>query len=369
MANVTLKNVTAGPIRNGLDLAIHDREFIVVAGPAGSGASTIVRLIAGLEDPSGGEISFDDRRVDGLPPKERDVAWLAHDYVPYPRLSAFENLAIGLRRRNFAETEIKKRIAGVAAALGLEAEFEMNPLSLRADQQRPVGLARAMARQPKVYLFDDAFVGLESEAARRGRTEVAKLHQRSFPTIIYATRFAAEALAFGQRTVVVADGMIQQDAPAQQIYDAPANLVVAKFFGDPPMNLVTGSVKQERNGLVFSEAGDGTISLQLSAHRFPQAKDFLNRHIVFGFRPEDVWTEDLAGSGKESGLGFRALIDRVEGRGAETDLFLQTGANALIAKSLRPEQAQAGQRIQFRIALEKTHLFDAESGLRVPPGP
>ncbi|HEX4640874.1 MAG TPA: ABC transporter ATP-binding protein [Chthoniobacterales bacterium] len=362
MATVTLKNIATGPIEGGLDLTIHDREFVVLAA---DGTSTILRLIAGLEDLHGGEILFDDRRVDTVAPKERDVAWLARNYTPYPGLSVFENLAIGLRGRNFAETEIKKRISAVAAALGLETQLEANANSLQLEQQRLVGLARAMVRQPKVYLFDEPFAGLDSEAARRGRAEVTRLYQRSSPTIIYATRLAEEALAFGERTVVLTDGVIQQDSSVQEIYDVPANLTVAKFFGDPPMNLVAGTLKQERNGLVFSEAGDGTIAVLLSSDRFPNARDFLSRPVVLGFRPEDVRIEGSGGSAKDDGFGFRALVDRAERRGSAADLFLQTGAHALIARSLRPAEAQVGQRLQFRITVEKAHLFDAESGQRV----
>ena len=195
MANITLKNVTAGAIKGELNLAIPDREFVVLTGAAEN--STIVRLMAGLEDVSKGEIFFDDRRVDGIAPKDRDVALVAHDYTPYPHLSVFENLAIGLRRRKFADTEIRKRIAAVAAIFRLEARLEGNAGSLSAEQRRLVGLARAMVRQPKVYLFDEPFAGLDPAAARDGRAEIVRLHQRSSATMVFATTNAAEALALG----------------------------------------------------------------------------------------------------------------------------------------------------------------------------
>jgi multiple sugar transport system ATP-binding protein len=367
MATVTLKKVSAQGIEGGLDLTIRDREFAVLCGPIGSGISAIVRLIAGLEEASQGDLLFDDRRVNAVPPKDRDVALVANDYVPYPRLSVFENLAIGLRRRKFAETEIKKRIGAVASALGLEAELGGNAAQLSREQQLFLGLARAMVRQPKVYLFDDPFADLAPAAARRGRAEIVKLHQRSAATILYATTAPTEAIALGQRTIVLADGAMQQDAVAQSIYNAPINLAVAKFFGDPPMNLIPGTLKVERNVVVFSEAGDGTISMPLSA---ANANNFVGKPVVLGFRPEDVEIDSTPSDGKPATASFRALIERAEPKGSGADLYLQTGAHAVIASSQRWGEAEAGgHRAQFRIKIEKAHLFDPETGFRVTQGP
>ncbi|HEX8897829.1 MAG TPA: ABC transporter ATP-binding protein [Chthoniobacterales bacterium] len=366
MANLSLKNVTAGAIKSGLDLAIRDREFVVLTGPAGSGCSTIVRAIAGLDGVSQGEIFFDDRCINAVALKDRDLALLARDYTPYSRLSVFENLAIGLRRRNFADTEIKKRVAAVAAALGLEAQLQANTESLSAEQRCFVGLARTMVRQPKVYLFDEPFADLDAAAARHGRAEIVKLHQRSSATVVYATSDPSEALALGQRTVVLVDGVIQQEGAAQSIYDAPANLAVAKFFGEPPMNLVTGTLKQERSGLVFSEAGDGTIVVPLPLDRYPDAHNFLGKSVVLGFRPEDIEVDPSPDAGKPSEGSFRALVERAELKGLEADLFLQTGAHSLIARNRGwvPE-AEGGHRLRFGITLAKTHLFDPDTGRRL----
>ena len=358
MAGITLKKLRGNTVEIIPDLMLADREFVVLTGPGGSGISAIVRMIAGLEDISEGEILFDNRRIDDLAPRDRDVAFVAHDYAPYPGLTVFENLAMGLRRKNFADTEIGKRIASVAAALGIEAQLETNAETLSTEQRRFAGLARAMVRQPKVYLFDEPFADLEPAAARHGRGEIVKLYRRSPTTIVYATTDPSEALAFGERTVILIDGAIQQDSLAQNIYDAPANLAVAKFFGDPPMNLVAGTLKQERNALLFSEAGDGTMAVPLAADRYSEAKNFIGKPVVFGFHPEDV--EIVAES------GFRALIERVETRGFETNVYLHTGTHALIARTLRRiDQARDGHRIQCGITLEKAHLFDLETGRRL----
>jgi multiple sugar transport system ATP-binding protein len=368
MANVALRNFTAGTLKGGVDLVIGDREFVVLTGPAGFGGSAIVRAIAGLEDVSGGEILFDDRPINHVAAKDRDVALVSHDYTPYPALSVFENLAIGLRRRNFAESETKKRIVAVAAVLGLEEELEQKADSLPGGRQRLVGLARAMVRQPKVYLFDEPFRDLDSAAARHARAEVMNLQQRSSAMIVYATSAAAEAIALDQRTVVFSSGAIQQDGPARAIYDEPENLAVASFFGDPPMNLVAGTLRQERSGLVFSETGDGTMALPLPLVRFPGAASLAGKSVFLGLRPEDIEIEGPVAAGTPGAASFRALVERAEPSGAEANVYLNTGAHSLVARSRRwGQEAGGGRRVQFATTLEKAHLFDAETGRRVTP--
>lgn len=364
MSAITLKSI------GGVALTIRDREFVVFTGPADCGNSAIVRLIAGLAENGQGDILFDERRVNDVPPKDRDVAFLSHNYAPYPGMMVAENLAIGLERRKFASAEIKKRVAAVAETLGLQDQLPANPQSLSREQQRLVGLARAMVRQPKVYLFDEPFADLEPAAASRGRAAIAALRLRSSSTILYSTSDPVEALAFGARTVILKDGVVQQDADAQAIFNEPANLFVAKFFGDRPMNLVPGTLKQERDAVVFSEAGDGTIAIRWPASRFTGAKELSAGSVVLGFRPEAVEIAAASEEANRSSNAFRALVDRVEPKGAETDLYLRTGAHDLICRSRRwAGQAEAGHRFQFAIELAKTHLFDAVSGRRLTPEP
>src|ERR1700736_1634350 len=193
MATVTLKNISGASLKGGLDLTIRDREFVVLTGPTGCGSSAIVRLIAGLEDVLQGDILFDERRVNDVPPKDREVAMLSHDYMPYPNLSVRDNLAMGLERRKFANSEIEKRVAAAASVLGLQNQLSASPKSLSPEELRFAGLARAMVRQPKVYLFDEPFANLEQAAASRGRAAIAELRQRSSATIICATSDPAEA--------------------------------------------------------------------------------------------------------------------------------------------------------------------------------
>jgi multiple sugar transport system ATP-binding protein len=360
MATVTLKNV------GGVDLTIHDREFIVLTSPGDSAGSVIVRLIAGLTDVSQGDILFDERRINDVPPQDRDVAFLSHEYAPYPQKSVYDNLAIGLERRKFASAEIKKRITAVAETLSFQEQLSARPESLSAEAQRFLGLARVMVRQPKVYLFDEPFKNLGATATRRARTAIVQLRQRSSATIVYATSDPMEALALNARTVVLENGVVQQDADAATIFDAPENLFVAKSFGDPPMNLVAGALKQERDGLVFSETGDGTIVIRLPVSDFANASDFAGRPVVLGFRPGAVDIANPAETGGRSGISFRALVDRVEPKGAETDLYLRTGAHELICRSRGwAGQGEGGHRFQFEIDLKKAHFFDAASGRRL----
>jgi multiple sugar transport system ATP-binding protein len=218
-----------------------------------------------------------------------------------------------------------------------------------------------MVLQPRIYLFDRPFAHLGPLEASRGRAAIAALQQRSSATIIYATSDPAEALSLGARTVVIAGGTVQQDADAQTVYDSPAHLTVAKFFGEPPMNLVQGTVKRERDGLVFVEAGEGTILVDLSGSRFDGAADLAGRAAVLGFRAESVEIAASEGSNRPAS-GFRAVVERAEARGAQTDLYLRTGAHELICRTACWEEG-GGRRLQFAIDLAKASLFDAETGL------
>jgi multiple sugar transport system ATP-binding protein len=360
MSAITLKNI------GGVDLVIRDREFLVLTGPRGCGNSAIIRGIAGLVENEQGDILFDDRRINDVPPKDRDVSLLSHDYTPYPGMTVSENLAIGLERRKFASAEIKKRLAAVAETLGLQDQLSVKPQSLAPEEQRFVGLARAMVRQPKVYLFDEPFANLDPAAASRGRAAITALRLRSSSTIVYSTSDPGEALAFGARTVILKDGVVQHDADAQSIFDEPANLFVAKFFGNPPMNLVHGTLKQERDAVVFFEAGDGTIAIRRPASHFTGAKELATGPVVLGFRAQDV---EIAAEAEGSSNAFRALVDRVEPKGAETDLYLRTGAHELICRSRHwAGRGEVGHRLQFEIELERVHLFDAVSGGRITAG-
>lgn len=360
MARIALHNISVIGLTD-FSFEIQDREFVVVAGPSGCRSSTILRVIAGLEDPSRGDVFFGERSMNDVPPKDREVAFVFRDYTPYPRMSVYSNLAFALRSGKFSEVETKKRVLAAAEVLGLQEIMERMPETLGGEERQRVSLARAIVRQPKVILFDEPFANLDGDARARGRAEIRKLHQRLPATIIYATSDPVEALAMGDRLVVLDRGVVQQEGNPATVYDAPANLFVARFIGQPPMNLIHGTLKQDRDSLIFSEQGDGTIKLRLPVSDFPSAQNFVAHPIVLGVRPENITVAQ--GDTERSPASFRALVDMVEPIGAETNFYLQTGAHALVCRSrLEIDKGNAGHRLQFEIDLRKARLFDPASG-------
>ena len=372
MATVSFKNVIH-PGRKGADLTaahdltlqIHDREFITVVGPPHCGLSSLVRMIAGLDEPSKGDIFIGDRRVNNVPPKGRDVALVSRHHALYPGMSLYDNLAFGLKRRKFPPKEIKNRVLAAAEIFGLQQLLEEKSESFSVEQRQRIALARAVALQPKVFLFDEPLADLESLTRGQMRQEIAKLHQRVQATMIYATHDPVEAMALGGRMVVLNEGTVQQDGSALSLYDEPANVFVAGFLGDPPMNLISGALKPDRDGLVFTEAGDGTIEIRLAASDFSAGQEWAGRPILLGVRPEEIRMVESAKAEKSSGV-FPALIDFVEQAGFETNLSLQTGASALKCR-VRGEgmPLEAGQRGRFQLNLSSLRLFDPVSTRRI----
>lgn len=366
MASITLKNLVGPEIPSpGLNLAIRDRDFVVLTGPDAPVLSFIVRAIAGLNETSSGEVLLDERSMNDVAPKERAIALVARDSVPYPRLSVYENLALGLTSRRFGKTEAHKRIKEAVAELGLEASLETRPHDLTAEQRQLIAFARAIALQPKVYLFDEPFRGLSDDAQRRGRAQIVKLRRRETATVLYATSDPIEASALGGRVVFVKNASVMQEGDAASLIAEPAHVLVASFFGDPPMNLVRGTLKRDRDGVSFSETGDGTINLQLPASVVSAAAENLGQAVILGIRPDDLEVTDGSGSG-DAATGFRALAERVEIKGNHRDIYVQTGAHHLICRSrLWPVEDEGGHRCTLRVDPAKTCLFDAVSGHRI----
>ena len=374
MANVSLKNIAkVHPGKNGRDitvinelsLEIQDREFVVLVGPPHCGISTIIRMIAGLEDISKGEIFISDRRINDLPPKDRDIAMVFQNHLPYPRMSAYDNLAFGLKQRKFSDAEIRKRLLAVAEILGLQELLEHKSESLSGEQRQRLAIGRATALQPKVFLFDEPLANLEAKARGQMRNEIAKLHQRLQATMIYGTHDSIEAMAMGGRIVVLNDGAIQQIGTARALYDEPENVFVAEFVGSSPMNLVRGTLKPDRDGVLFSEVDDGTIEARLPIAELPALQAFLGKPVLLGIRPEQITALESSKTERYSG-SFPAIVDFVEATGGGTNYYLQTGAHRLICRTgggLDPREA--GQRGQFQLNLEKVCLFDPISGHRV----
>jgi multiple sugar transport system ATP-binding protein len=372
MAKVSLKNVSK--IYQGdkgsdaravtdFNLEIQDREFVVFVGPSGCGKSTTLRMIAGLEEITTGEICIGDRRVNDVPPKDRDIAMVFQNYALYPHMSVYENLAFGLKLRQYPKAEIKKRVNEAAKILGIESLLDRKPKSLSGGQMQRVAVGRAIVRQPKVFLFDEPLSNLDAKMRVQMRAEITKLHQRLQATMIYVTHDQIEAMTMGNRIVVMKDGVIQQiDAPLA-LYNEPKNLFVAGFIGSPSMSFVNGKLKDgPGDSVIFKESGDGVIDLRLAGR--PAAKAFAGRDVVLGVRPEAI---DLAQSSEKApGSRFQALVDLIEPMGAETNFYLQTGAHTIVCRTNAAfDHSESGHRRKFDIDTAKVHLFDPETTNRI----
>jgi multiple sugar transport system ATP-binding protein len=376
MANVSVRNVfKIYPGEKGGDvtavkdvsLEIADREFVVLVGPSGCGKSTALRMIAGLEEISKGDIFIGDRRVNDVAPKDRDIAMVFQNYALYPHMSVYDNLAFGLKLRKFSKTEIKKRVTDAAVILGIEALLDRKPKALSGGQRQRVAVGRAIVRQPKVFLFDEPLSNLDAKMRVQMRTEITKLHQRLQATMIYVTHDQIEAMTMGDRIVVMNDGAVQQNDAPLVLYNEPVNLFVAGFLGNPPMNFISGRLKQDGDKLRFCETEAGTIEVAFPSAERLAAREFIGKDIILGIRPEDLEVASFSRKeGKAAGVGFPAIVDLVEPMGAETNLHLQTGAHTLICRSQNSfDHSQAGHRLQFEINLAKAHLFDPVSTNRL----
>ena len=343
MASVRLKAVTKtypnGHVAaQGLDLDIADGEFMVLVGPSGCGKSTALRMIAGLETPTGGQIFIGDRDVTELPPQDRDIAMVFQTYALYPHMTVRENLSFGLRMRGAERDAIDRRVQEAARALGLEPVLARKPAQLSGGQRQRVALGRAIVREPKVFLFDEPLSNLDAKLRVETRAELARLHRRLGATVVYVTHDQEEAMTLGSRVAVMKDGFLQQVAPPMEVYRQPANRFVAGFVGSPGMNFLPGVILKR-------EAQDGRDGLTL------------------GVRPHDV-TIVPRGAGD-----LDAWVDVVEPRGSELLVYLRWGTDAGDAE-LRvvapPELAIEPERfVGVSFDRAKLHWFDSESGRRV----
>ena len=308
-----------------------------------------------------------ERRVNDVPPKDRDIAMVFQNYALYPHMSVYENMAFGLKLRKYPKAEIKKRVGEAAAILGIETYLDRRPKALSGGQRQRVALGRAIVRQPKVFLFDEPLSNLDAKMRVQMRTEITKLHQRLQATVIYVTHDQIEAMTMGTRIVVMKDGVIQQNDAPLTLYHNPANLFVAGFLGSPPMNFIHGKLAVDskvEGGLVFRE-NDGVIALPFRERERPALRAYVGKDIIAGIRPEDL---ELASAQRGPGeASFQAVVDLVEPMGAETNFYLQTGNHTVICRSTASvDQREVGHRLQFQVtSLPKVHLFDPVTTLRI----
>jgi multiple sugar transport system ATP-binding protein len=348
---------------NGINLTVADGEFMVLVGPSGCGKSTTLRMIAGLDEISGGTISIDGRVVNDVPPKDRDIAMVFQNYALYPHMSVYDNLAFGLKLRNFPTEEIDARVREAAVMLGLESYLDRRPKALSGGQRQRVAVGRAIVRKPRVFLFDEPLSNLDAKMRVSMRTEIARIHARLGATMIYVTHDQVEAMTMGDRICVMKDGNIMQVAEPLELYNRPANLFVAGFIGSPPMNLFPGTLHGAADGLRFVETNPQGNSLTL---RLPDAlaragAGHVGRPVVLGLRPEHVRDFAEASAG-ESAPAVDARVEVAEPMGAETFLHLTTGATTFIARVKPSGEYAIGQSAHVTLGLDHGHLFDAETG-------
>jgi len=364
MANLSLRNICK-VYPNGFEavkdfnLEIADQEFIIFVGPSGCGKSTTLRMIAGLEDISSGELRIGDRIVNDVEPKDRDIAMVFQNYALYPHMSVYDNMAFGLKLRKVPKDEIDKMVKEAAQILDLTPLLDRKPKALSGGQRQRVAMGRAIVRNPKVFLMDEPLSNLDAKLRVQMRIEIAKLHMRLGTTFVYVTHDQTEAMTLGTRIVVMKDGLIQQVDSPQNLYDKPNNLFVAGFMGSPQMNFIDA---------VVSVKGD-VASLDFNNHSIPlppaKSKKLIDgkyegKTVTFGIRPEDVYDSEMMVEASPQSV-FESTIRVYELLGAEVYLYFDLEEFAMTARVDSRTTARPGDVVKFAMDIEKIHVFDKET--------
>ncbi|MCI0707156.1 MAG: sn-glycerol-3-phosphate ABC transporter ATP-binding protein UgpC [Ignavibacteriae bacterium] len=361
MASVRLESVKkvydGGQVAvHGMDLDIHDKEFIVLVGPSGCGKSTTLRMIAGLEEVTEGTISIDGQAVNDAPPKDRDIAMVFQNYALYPHMSVYENMAFGLKLRKFPAKEIEQRVHEAASILGIENLLDRKPKALSGGQRQRVALGRAIVRKPKVFLFDEPLSNLDAKLRVQTRTEISKLHHRLAATMVYVTHDQMEAMTLGDRIVVMKDGHVQQIAPPLELYHHPCNKFVAGFIGSPAMNFFSGTL-QRKNGVVFHADTNG-FQLPVEKKHHKQLSKHIGKSVTLGLRPEHIAPKP---SGKAGKAKARVHVEVVEPMGNESLVYFTTGKDSIqyVARLNGIQIPDAGKTLDLAFDMSQAHFFDA----------
>jgi multiple sugar transport system ATP-binding protein len=345
-----------------ISIDIKDKEFLVLVGPSGCGKSTCLRMVAGLEEPTDGEIYIGDRIVNGVDPKDRDIAMVFQNYALYPHMSVFDNMAFGLKLRHFSKSDIKKRVEEAAGLLGLEQLLKRKPKELSGGQRQRVALGRAIVREAQVFLMDEPLSNLDAKLRVETRANIIKLHQRIQTTTVYVTHDQVEAMTMGDRIAVLNGGVIQQLGSPQELYDHPANMFVAGFIGSPSMNFIPNArVSTDNDTTTVVLEGVGKVVVPpIYAER---ARAAANRNLTFGIRPSHL--EDASLVGERSEVEHSAIdgtVDVVENLGNELQVYLTVGSKNVIASLDPRSRAVAGNKIRLYVERDQIHLFDTDSG-------
>ncbi len=364
MASVQLKNVCK-KYPNGYEavkdfnLDIQDKEFIIFVGPSGCGKSTTLRMVAGLEDISSGELIIDGKVMNDEEPKDRDIAMVFQSYALYPHMSVYDNMAFSLKLKKVPKEEIDKKVRDAARILDLEKLLDRKPRALSGGQRQRVAMGRAIVRSPKVFLMDEPLSNLDAKLRGQMRVEISKLHQRLGSTIIYVTHDQTEAMTLGTRIVVMKDGIVQQIDTPQNLYDHPCNKFVAGFIGSPQMNMIAADAVEENGEVVLKFAGQNVV-LNENRAKAVKAGGYIGKKVVLGIRPEDIHdgAEALQKFAKSS---FDAEIKVYEMLGASALLYFNIEETGWVASVDARTTARTGDKIRLAMDTDKIHIFDYET--------
>jgi len=368
MASLYLKNLAKtypGGVTAVRDfsLEIKDQEFLILVGPSGCGKTTVLRMIAGLEEISAGELYIDDRPVNDVAAKDRDIAMVFQNYALYPHLSVYDNMAFGLKLRKIPKAEIRKNVQEAARILALEDLLKRKPKELSGGQRQRVALGRAIVRKPKVFLMDEPLSNLDAQLRTQMRIEIAKLHKNLQTTFVYVTHDQTEAMTMGTRIVVMKDGLIQQIDSPQSIYDHPVNMFVAGFLGSPGMNFLEVLII-EQNGCIFAKLVDALLPVPAAGGQKLKEQGYLDQKVVQGIR-----AEHLCGSGdfldRHPEYVLRGRLEFTELRGAETYQYVRIAGREVVVRVSPELRAETGQEVRVGFNMSKAHFFDKESGVNV----
>ncbi|MBQ4131351.1 MAG: sn-glycerol-3-phosphate ABC transporter ATP-binding protein UgpC [Clostridia bacterium] len=378
MASLSLKSIykkyPGGVIAvSDFNLEIQDKEFIILVGPSGCGKSTTLRMVAGLEEISSGELYIGDRLVNDIAPKDRDIAMVFQNYALYPHMTVFDNMAFGLKLRKTSKEEIRRRVEEAARILDIEHLLERKPKALSGGQRQRVALGRAIVREPKVFLLDEPLSNLDAKLRAQMRTELTKLHQKLGTTFIYVTHDQTEAMTMGTRIVVMKDGLIQQcDAP-QVLYDKPCNMFVAGFIGSPQMNFINSKVVKEGEDFFVEFGSEDTktragVKYKIKLPATKNAKDalvpYVDKEVIMGIRPEHVHNEAEYLEKFPEGI-VEANVEVTELMGAETYLYMNCEGQSINARVDPSNTARPGDTIKITLEPTRIHLFDKDTEVTI----
>jgi len=372
MAAIVLENVCKvypGGVKavDHVSLEIRDQEFVVLVGPSGCGKSTTLRMIAGLDEISSGNVYIDGRRVNDMEAKDRDIAMVFQNYALYPHMTAYENMAFGLKMRKYPKAQIDSRVREAAQILDItDEQLGRKPKALSGGQRQRIAVGRAIVRHPKAFLFDEPLSNLDARMRVEMRAELSKLRLRLRATTIYVTHDQVEAMTMGDRIVVMKDGTVQQVDDPLGLYDRPRNQFVAGFIGSPPMNFFRGAIERRSAGWWFVEHRIGLeagFAVRLPDSIWNKLEAYVDRPVVFGSRPEDVSARPWADDGSDSAAWAR--VEVVEPMGAETYVHLNTGLHSFIARVPPQDRPTIGQQLGIVFDMRKCHFFDAATEMTI----